>query len=218
MTNHNDFIVPKIFRYLQGKNCTVLGSAPGRKLPLGYEETEIICANGAGYGLNRPADITVLGAGVSKAIDKTSRHTLRNMNGRSSKRVLFVHPGNLTDYKERFQDFGFSWPEGMDDVMTAEDRSTFIQKLTGYKSGGLTGAHAHSNGVLSLLLAAAAGASRIDAAGFSFKPGHFYIDSAETPRNHSNHDSHALEWLAQNANIYSTDSEMQEKFGFAPTF
>lgn len=204
--------LPGVVKFLAGAHCTVLGSAPGRLLPGGYEKTEIICANGAGYGLSRPADLTVLGAGVSRASDKTSRHTLKNMNGRSSERVLFVHPGTLTDYTDRFADFGFSWL--MHDVMTAEERTTFIRDLTGYSSGGLTGPHAHSNGVLALLLAAAVGATRIDASGFSFTSGHFYIPGGATPRNHADHDAHALSWLASNAPVFSADPEMRLRFGF----
>jgi len=118
----------------------------------------------------------------------------------------------MTDYAERFRDFGFSWHE--QDVLTAEARSVFIQELTGYSSGGLAGPHAHSNGVLALLLAAAAGAARIDMAGFSFTPGHFYIPDVQTPRNHSNHDAHALSWLASNAPVFCADEEMRERFGF----
>ncbi len=204
--------LPGVVKFLAGRHCTVFGSAPGRIPPAGYERTAIVCANGAGYGLSRSADLTVLGAGVCRGSDKTSRHTLRNMNGRRSGRVLFVHPGTLTDYAERFADFGFSWDAH--DVITAEERATFIRELTGYSSGGLTGPGAHSNGVLALLLAAAAGASRIDACGFSFTPGHFYIDGDATPRNHADHDAHALSWLARNAPIYSADPEMRSRFGF----
>lgn len=204
--------LPGVVKFVAGAHCTVLGSAPGRILPTGYASTLIICANGAGYGLSRDADLTVLGAGVSKASDKTSRHTLKNMNGRSSDRVLFVHPGTMTDYPERFSDFGFSWR--IHDVITAEERAAFIQQLTGYSSGGLAGPYAHSNGVLALLLAAAAGASRIDASGFSFASGHFYINGAATPRNHANHDTHALAWLAAHAPVFSADPEMRDRFGF----
>src|SRR5690606_37795629 len=100
--------LPGVVDFLRGAHCTVFGSAPGRLPPNGYEKTVIVCANGAGYGLSRSADLTVLGAGVSRAMDKTSRHTLKNMNGRSSERVLFVHPGTHSDYAERFTDFGFS--------------------------------------------------------------------------------------------------------------
>ena len=212
MTSRQELELPAVAHFLAGKHCTVFGSAPGRVLPMGYEETVILCANGAGYGLSRPADLTVLGAGVSKGGDKTSRHTLRNMNGRSSERVLFVHPGNLTDYMERFADYGFSWREH--GVMTAEGRAKFIHALTGYSSGGLTGPHAHSNGIFALLLAAAAGARRIDACGFSFTPGHFYIAEEATPRNHAGHDANALAWLAANAPIYATDRGMRERFDF----
>lgn len=212
MTSRRDFELPAVVHFLAGKHCTVFGSAPGRVLPPRYEETAILCANGAGYGLSRSANLTVLGAGVSKGSDKTSRYTLRNMNGRSSERVLFVHPGKLADYMERFADFGFSWREH--GVLTAEDRAKFIRAFTGYSSGGLTGPHAHSNGVLALLLAAAAGARRIDACGFSLTPGHFYIADEATPRNHVNHDANALTWLAANAPVYAADREMQERFGF----
>lgn len=175
----------------------------------------IVCANGAGYGLARSADLTVLGAGVSRAGDKTSRHTLRNMNGRSSERVLFVNPGKWTDYAERFRDFGFAW--NSHDVMTAETRAEFVRELTGYSSGGLVGPDAHSNGVLALLLVAAAGAARIDASGFSFSPGHFYIEGTDTPRNHAGHDLVALQWLAMNAPVRFLDDELRRQLGSPAT-
>lgn len=205
-------LVPEIIRCVEGRHCTVFGSAPGRVPPPDYEQTIIVCANGAGLGLARSADLTVLGAGVSGAGDKTSRHTLRNMNGRYSERVLFVNPGKPADFVERFTDFGFSW--GQSAVFTAEERAAFVLDITGYSSGGLVGPHANSNGVLALLLVAAAGASRIDMCGFSFRQGHFYINEAETPRNHADHDAHVLEWLAANANVHATDAEMREQFGF----
>ena len=206
-------VLPEVVRFLEGAHCTVLGSAPGRMLPKAYEETAVVCANGAGLGLTRSADLTVLGAGVCRGSDKTSRHTLRNMNGRWSERVLFVHPGTLEDYTERFRDFGFTWETH--DVMTAEQRARFVLELTGYSSGGLTGPFAISNGVLALLLAAAAGARRIDSAGFSFSTGHYYIPGQTTPRNHAPHDAQALSWLAKNAPVFSSDEEMRARFGFA---
>lgn len=202
--------VPDIVRFVAGRHCTVFGSAPNRLLPAGYEDTVMVCANGAGYGLARDADLTVLGAGVSRAGDKTSRHTLKNMNGRRSERVLFVNPGKILDYADRFLDFGFSWD--LQATMTAEQRAEFISGLTGYRSGGLVGPHSHSNGALALLLVAAAGASRIDASGFSFSPGHFYIDEAVTPRNHVDHDQHALGWLARNAPIFFMDAGIRDRY------
>ena len=205
--------LPEVVRFLEGTHCTVLGSAPQRVLPYGYEGTVVVCANGAGLGLSRSADLTVLGAGVCRGSDRTSRHTLRNMNGRRSERVLFVHPGTLEDYPERFNDFGFSW--GTHGVMTAEERARFVLELTGYSSGGLTGPFAISNGVLALLLAAAAGARRIDSAGFSLSAGHYYISGHATPRNHASHDAQVLSWLADNAPIFSSDDEMKGRFGFA---
>ncbi|MDH5833463.1 hypothetical protein [Luteimonas kalidii] len=204
-------LVPELCRFVSGQHCTVFGSAPGRKLPAGYEDSVIVCANGAGYGLARSADLTVLGAGVSRAGDKTSRHTLRNMNGRFSERVLFVNPGKWTDYAERFRDFGFAWRS--QEVMTAEARAQFVLALTGYSSGGLVGPDAHSNGVLALLLAAAAGATRIDATGFSLSPGHFYIEDADTPRNHAGHDLVAMRWLATNAPVRFMDDELRNHLG-----
>lgn len=203
-------LVPEIVRFIAGRHCTVFGSAPNRLLPAGYEDTVVVCANGAGYGLARDADLTVLGVGVSAARDKTSRHTLKNMNGRRSERVLFVNPGKIVDYAERFRDFGFSWD--LQATMTAEQRADFIHGLTGYRSGGLVGPDSHSNGALALLLVAAAGASRIDASGFSFSAGHFYIEGAVTPRNHVDHDEHALGWLARNAPIVFMDAGVRDRY------
>lgn len=202
--------VPEIVRFVAGRHCTVFGSAPNRLLPAGYEDTIVVCANGAGYGLRKDADLTVLGVGVCRANDKTSRHTLKNMAGRYSERVLFVNPGKIVDYADRFQDFGFSWK--LHSAITAEERAEFISDLTKYRSGGLVGPHSHSNGVLALLLVAAAGASRIDASGFSFSPGHFYIDEAITPRNHVDHDQHALRWLSDNAPIVFMDAAVRELY------
>lgn len=205
--------VPEIFEIVKDRHCTVFGSAPGRVPPSGYMDTVMICVNGSATGLPKPPDITVAGAQVSRARHKQCRHTLRNLNGRWSERVLFVHPGKYDDHEERFRDFGWSWRQSQ--TITAEERADFVYALTGYRTGGLAGSGAHSNGILALLLAAAGNASRIDMCGFSFSGGHFYVQG-ETVRNHVDHDRHALEWLARNANVRATDKEMRDLFGFPP--
>lgn len=203
--------VPSIFAIVEGRHCTVFGSAPGRAPPAGYADTTIVCVNGSGLGLVRHADITVMGAQICKAATRTCRHTLRNLDGRYSERMLWVHPGEMKDFEDRYRDFGFSWNES--EVISSERRRSLIHQLIGYELPGLAGPSAPSNGALAALLAATSGASRIDLCGFSLAPGHFYI-SADTVRNHVDHDAVIFDWLSRNAQVYATDAEIRERFGF----
>ncbi len=202
---------PEIFHHVRGLHCTVFGSAPGRVLPARYDETLMVCVNGSGFGLSRPADITVMGAQVCQGATRTCRHTIRNINGRSTDRVLWVHPGKMEDFEDWYRDYGFRW--SLSETLTAQARRSLVKRLTGYELPGLAGPSAPSNGALAVLLTAAAGASRVDMTGFSFTPGHFYI-SGETARNHVNHDEVLFRWLAGNAPVFSADAAMRERFGF----
>lgn len=204
-------LVLEIVKFLRNTHCTVFGSSPQRRLPLHYEDTLMICVNGSATGLSRSPDLTIMGAQIVKGSTKTCRHTLRNLNGRHTRRLILVHPGGMTDVEERFRDFGYSWDQV--DVITKEQRADLVLAITGHRLTGLAGPHAPSNGVFAALLAAAAGASRIDLCGFSFGGGHFYI-SGDTPRNHVNVDKEVFGWLARNANVYSTDEAIRAEFGF----
>ncbi len=205
-------LLPNILKSANGLNCTVLGSAPNRRLPENYVDSFIVCVNGSGLGLSRSPDLTVMGAQICLCKTRTCRHTIRNINGRFSERMLWVHPGNMTDYEDRYRDFGFSWSNS--ETLIAEDRWYLVKQLTGYELPGLAGNDAPSNGALAALMIAATGADKIFLAGFSFATGHFYIDT-ETPRNHINHDEVIFDWLAKHSLVYSTDIDMHKRFGFS---
>jgi hypothetical protein len=197
--------------FVKGRHCTILGSAPSRILPSNYSNTLLITINGSGIGISRNPDLTLIGARICLAKSKTCRFTIRNLNGKYSERVLFVHPGDLEDYQERYRDFGFEC--GGSQTMTANQRFELVKTLTGYELPGLSGSSAPSNGVLGALLVAAAGASIIDLSGFSLSPGHFYI-IGDTVRNHIKHDEVLLQWISENYFVRSNDIEMCKRFGF----
>ncbi|GGA75483.1 hypothetical protein GCM10011521_12050 [Arenimonas soli] len=203
--------LPSVFGFVAGRHCTVFGSAPGRLPPTGYARNTIVCVNGSGLGLERHADITVMGAQICRAATRTCRHTLRNLGGRYSERMLWVHPGEMKDFEDRYRDFGFDWRES--EVLRSERRRVLVRQLTGYELPGLTGPSAPSNGALAALLTATSGASRIDLCGFSLTSGHFYI-ADDTVRNHVDHDEYIFDWLSRHAPVHATDAAMRDRFGF----
>lgn len=211
METENKIAFPEIFKAVLNRHCTVLGSAPGRILPVNYSNSFLVCVNGSQLGLTRSPDLTVMGAQICRGNTRTCRNTIRNISGRYSERMLWVHPGSLTDFEDRYRDYGFRWQTS--EVLTAELRLQLVKSLIGYELPGLSGQAAPSNGALAALLTATGGATRVDLAGFSFQPGHFYI-SGDTVRNHVIHDSILFKWLAKNSAIYSKDLEMRQNFGF----
>lgn len=190
---------PAIASFLRETHCTVLGSAPNPVLPEGMSDRLLVCVNGSALVLAHEIvpDLTIMVGCTTLGRFSPSAATMRQLGGRSTKRLLFIEacqewPAGriaLKNIDYRYGEFA---------VWSVADRRDFWNENLNLGITQLEGsAGVPSNGVLCLALAYAAGARRIDAAGFSFAGGHSYLAGKRTVRKHVEMDQQAISRLAE---------------------
>ena len=177
---------PALRQMVDGRDCILVGSAPGAKTPAA-KDNQILCyVNGAMLGATPSRDIDVWFLNSCTLLSKSlaASKTQPLISKASPKTSLLVAIGACGDGETARKAFAAINCIHME-YMGRQGRCQFIESVTGLSVGD-AGQSVPSTGIFAAITLMANGAKSVECHGFTFndKGGHSYLDGQKTPRGH----------------------------------
>jgi hypothetical protein len=196
----------------------VVGSAPVSHLPEGFDDTfSVITVNGAqavtkAWGIDTP-DATFLQYNQVYGTNANAVAVRNALKGKRT-RILYVLRWNqgMKELIDGLQSFDYAYDKL--ELVSRDQRTAFLQKVTGILNFEEDTESKFSNGITAVLYALLSGAKTVIISGINpASAGHVY-NNLELARNHSQTDKDVLLYLrAQGYAIYTADPSVSEAIG-----